>query len=634
MQAVSLAETKERVISNQSCIAYIIGQTDMEYINIIIDRVDSTNIFNMVESRPTDLSHLHTPVDQDLIDEYLGELHRLSKIANTYQIRDPAAPGELTAALRNAGETFYRQFFPVVLQEYLTQVRAAFLCFHVDPELRHIPFELLHDGQGFLADRMFMGKHSGTSARQSDNSERERLRVLIVADPAENLEWARLEGEQLYENLIAEVSPDRINLEYLAGRRVTKLKLLNAIQNHDIIHYSGHFHMDTTRPQESGWLLKDNRILRTREIARAGRAPLLVFSNSCLSAAIAEGQNENHIHDLAGAFLFAGIGNYIGTNWEIKDNHHSADFAMHFYRSIFEEKTVGEALYDARRFARVHYPPSDITWANYVLHGNPDTRIYRQAGHVTFDASRSQNHAFKIVDAYPLPIARNYEAYQVHALEAEGYPHNVAIPLRSLCKLFENTLLTVGAIVQGNFQYYELKALRYKEQNMDLREWTDLIYECIDVLRTLQRELVVQRLLESLLLHKDKIYRMLDLLTELEEENFKGDELETYHISLQFQLDNLLSDLAVLGRGQIVYVSPELEEILLLNGNQIRSISLEQFTSGRRGLRSQIEAERGHCCYFDRTVAVLFSLQPFLQYDQQSGEIFFASVQRSEFRVG
>ena len=346
----------------------------MEFFSIIIDRVNTTNVFNIIQGRlPTRETHLQTIVDDDLIAEFLTEIERISRISNSMSDAEAALlPVNVSTELRRIGETFFLQFFPDQIQDRLRNTERGSLFVHSDYKLRNIPWELLHDGNCFLADKFNMGKNISGYWRDINRTERERLNVLIIADPTEDLEWARQEGEGLFESLNAELSADRLDVQFMSGRRITKLNLLNALKNRDIIHYSGHLHYNKEQ-QESGWLLSGGKVLRAREIEKAGFSPFLVFSNSCFSSPVSgespNGQESSgsRFNDLAGAFLKAGIANYIGTNWEIVDNARTYDFAMNFYRSIFEEKTVGEALFESRNYARRNYPGYDLTWANYVF---------------------------------------------------------------------------------------------------------------------------------------------------------------------------------------------------------------------------------------------------------------------------
>lgn len=633
----------------------------MDFFSIIIDRVNSTNVFNMVQGRlPSRDTHLQTRVDDDLIQEFLQETERLSRIANSFEAggaapgpaaRSGAASVDVSGELRRMGETFFLQFFPEQIQERLRAARESFLFLHVDHRLRDIPWEILHTGQCFLADKFFLGKNIAGYWRDSTRSERDRLKMLIIADPTEDLEWARTEGEGLFESLNAEVSPDRLDVQFLSGRRITKLSLLNAIKDRDIIHYAGHMYYSKDQ-QESGWLLADGKVLRAREIEKAGVVPDLVFANSCLSFAAGQSADGglapdeagaqfsgeaatpaeatgtagdgpadfqqpggNVFNDLAGAFLRAGIHTYVGTNWEISDNIRTFEFALQFYRSIFEERSVGEALYEARRSARRMYESSDLTWARYSLHGNPMSRIYRQGGRRSFDASRNVLHARSVLESYPYDIAFEYSRF----LELTEGGEEPALSLESLWKVFENIMRVIGALIFGNANYLNVKVdAPDPERPPQLREYVDLVYAAMGRLRSLNMEVSPGRLLECMYLHRDTIDKFLDAREAWASGRLGEDYFDSYIVTYHYFIDNLLFDLAPLGRYQIVYLEGESGRARLLNGIEHRNIQVLPAEFEDTQLRSLIQENANRVCFYNSSRKILFSLEDSMDYDSET----------------
>lgn len=637
----------------------------MDFFSIIIDRVNSTNVFNMVQGRlPSRDTHLQTRVDDDLIQEFLQETERLSRISNSFETSATGANGlaagspgtygdygaasvDISGELRRMGETFFLQFFPEQIQERLRAAQESFLFLHVDHRLRDIPWEILHTGQCFLADKFFLGKNIAGYWRDSSRSEHDRLKMLIIADPTEDLEWARLEGEGLFESLNAEVSPDRLDVQFLSGRRITKLSLLNAIKDRDIIHYAGHMYYSKDQ-QESGWLLADGKVLRAREIEKAGVVPDLVFANSCLSfaaggeadagsseaagdgdrdsspnsgpvpgsAAEFAGTSGNVFNDLAGAFLRAGIHNYVGTNWEISDNIRTFEFALQFYRSIFEERSVGEALYEARRQARRLYESSDLTWARYSLHGNPMSRIYRQGGRRSFDASRNVLHARSVLETYPVSIARSYGEF----LELTEEGADAARSLESLWTVFESIMQVIGALVFGNSNYLNVKVdVPDAAQPPDLRNYVDLVYAAMSRLRSLNMEVSPGRLLECMYLHRDTIDKFLDAREAWATGQLGSDYFDSYIVTYHYFIDNLLFDLAPLGRYQLVYLDGESGRAWLLNGKEHRNIQVLPAEFEDPQLRELIRENANQVCFYNSSRKILFSLQNCIQFDPDTG---------------
>jgi len=595
----------------------------MDFISIIIDRVSSTNVFNIIQGRlPTRDTHLQTIVDDDLITEFLLEVSRLSSISNSLSdYGDIRVPIDISGELRRIGETFFQQFFPEQIQERLRASESGFLFLHVDHRLKNIPWELLHDGRCFLADKFYMGKNISGFWKENSRPERDRLRFLIIADPTEDLEWARIEGEGLYESLNAELSADRLDVQFVAGRRITKLSLLNLIKDRDIIHYAGHMFYSRDS-QESGWLLSDGKVLRAREIEKAGFSPDLVFSNSCLSSPVSpqgeqDAEEGSRFNDLAGAFLKAGICSYIGTNWEIKDNRKTYDFALNFYRAIFEEKSVGEALFEARQYARRSYPETDLTWANYVLHGNPLARIYRSSNRRTFDASRNILNARRVEESYPAPIASAYAKF-LELLE-EGM--SVQKSLLVLMDTFEKTLLVVGSIIFGNCAYLGMKSSGPVRKST--REWTDEIYRAMSDLKTLQFELAASGLVESMQLHRDSIYKLVGWLESYRSGEINTENQDSYLVTFQYLFDNLLTDLTSLRRYRILYIPFEGDDAVVLHGQKPERMRLLPAEFREPALMEMLERNRGGLCFFNSSKKVIFPLYPFMSYNPVNGEIGF-----------
>lgn len=604
----------------------------MDVVSIIIDRVDSTNVFNLIEGGlPTNNTHLQRPIDEDLIREFLSELEKYYRISNSINEGQRSLFSlDILSELRKIGEMFFRQFFPEEIQERLCELREGYLFFHTAHPLRHIPMELIHDGNSFLLDKFFIGKNSAGSWKHTEFKEMDRLRVLIIADPTEDLEWARREGETLFESLNAELSADRLDIEFQHGHRITKLNLLNSIKNKDIIHYSGHLHYDDN-PSNSGWLLSDNKVLRAREIEKAGISPHLVFSNSCLSSPLQHNENnqnkpnsmnnEIRMADLAKSFLKAGIGNYIGTNWEIKDSKLTHDFAMYFYRAIFQDCSVGEALFEARQHFRQIAPKNDLTWANYTLHGNPQTKIYRTAQRRTIDASRSQLNSKRIIEDYPTPIAKHYKIFLTSLEDKSTTPEE---RLNNLIQTFKFTLLMVGAIIFGNFRHLNFKGdLPRSDSPSTIREWVESIYHCIRNIQSLKIELAIPGLLECLYLHREPLYKLLDWSDKFDSNELREEDYEIHIVTFQYTFDNLIHDFSALSRHQVLYVHNNDREATLLRGIKSQTINILPPEFEEESLKNILERNSGKTCFYNNKKKVLFPIESFASYDPEEDYIHF-----------
>lgn len=445
-------------------------------LSLIIDRVGNVNIFNVLEDNlPVEESHIQSTLDDDLIFEYLGEVERLvhvsqSVLSNPNQILN----ADILQDLKVLGETFYQQFFPISIIEKLKNTTKHSIHFNIDPALALVPWELLHDGTSFLSDKFRIGKTIRGGLHRPTHQENRKIKMLIIADPTEDLPHAQKEGEVLFSVLSQKVPTHLLELEFIGGKQVTKLKLLSLIKDKHIIHYSGHLHFSDDS-LENGWLLSDGKVLKAREIKSTGIDTDLVFSNSCMSAkAAGKKLNTNIMNQYAGAFLTAGIKTFVGTNWEILDNERTIDFTVRFYTFLFSDKSVGESLFLSKEFARRNYHANDLTWANYALYGNPDFSL--------FVKERKNFHSAKILNPttvlefYPTPIAVAYSKF-INTSKSKSIDKN---NLLSLAKLFEAISQVVGMMVFSDHSAHAMnKSIpNNPDDAVSLRKWWELVYGC------------------------------------------------------------------------------------------------------------------------------------------------------------
>lgn len=317
------------------------------------------------------------------------------------------AGSETTAALARIGGLVFSHLLTEPARRRLRDAPPSELYLRLDERLVHVPWELCHDGEAFLLERFRIGRQVITGralpeprAAQPDSG---RLRVLVVADPTDDLPQAAAEGEQLC--ALLDDLPG-VDVTLLAGRNVRRVPLLGALQEHDAVHFAGHSHFDPAAPARSGWRLSDG-ILTAAEIARLSAPPFLVFSNSCHAGASAAWSLGGVGYDqdafgIGSAFLLAGVPNYVGTFWAVHDAE-SIAFATSYYRVLAESGTLGEALARARRSVLETFGAASHAWASYVLYGDPALRpllparaVARERGRGAGAAARAEEVRFEV----------------------------------------------------------------------------------------------------------------------------------------------------------------------------------------------------------------------------------------------
>ena len=147
---------------------------------------------------------------------------------------------------------------------------------------------------------------------------------------------------------------------------------------YDVIHYSGHAHFNLKKPDESGLLLAGQNVLIAQTIQRTLRGRPLVLLNACESGreVMVDGEvsyTASESEGLASSFILGGALGIIGTLWPIFDKG-AAEFASTFYEGLLAGQSLGEDVRLARLRVR-ESRPHDVTWASFVLYGDPTLSI-------------------------------------------------------------------------------------------------------------------------------------------------------------------------------------------------------------------------------------------------------------------
>lgn len=295
------------------------------------------------------------------------------------------AAGRTISDLKTAGRELLEELLTPEVITRLRSTASETLILEIDDQLVYIPWELLHDGDGFLCRRFNLGRTVTTRQRVASARRRkvgDALRMLIVADPRSDLDAAYSEGIKVRDDLMGR--EEQITIDLLSTK-VSGQYVRRIIGEYDIVHYSGHAEYDREYPSMSGWLMADGRWTAS-DISRLeadGAFPFMIFSNACHSGYSGswslDEASENEIFGLANAFLRAGATHYIGTFLEVLDSPGSV-FAVELYKALGENAPIGEAVRMARESLINLYGETNIIWTSYMLYGDPLYRISDESG--------------------------------------------------------------------------------------------------------------------------------------------------------------------------------------------------------------------------------------------------------------
>jgi class 3 adenylate cyclase/tetratricopeptide (TPR) repeat protein len=291
--------------------------------------------------------------------------------------------------LKGICKKLYDELIPKELQQFIQDNPAHTLMLRLDDSLGYFPWELLNDGQEFFCLKYNMGRLSSIQQEApalGDNQLRRTLRMLVVSDPREDLAATRTEGIAIHSDWNKSFRSQDTIL-HLWGQEATCELLRTRLQEYDFFHYAGHFEYDAHHPSASGLLLADGKfeVGRLLNQAKGGPLPCLVFTNACQSGRTTKSFSAEQVSSLANAFLLSGIRHYIGSTIDLFDRS-SAVFAEEFYRRLLKRQTIGEALRQARLESVRRYGEEVLTWASYVLYGDPTFQYFPQPPHETRQA--------------------------------------------------------------------------------------------------------------------------------------------------------------------------------------------------------------------------------------------------------
>ncbi|MCB0082504.1 MAG: CHAT domain-containing protein, partial [Caldilineaceae bacterium] len=343
------------------------------------DHVRATKLFATLAQEQTTAKQLNHQLDS------------IARLLNQLQLPGVGAPPQRSItdhdALLALGRLLYSNLFPAAIQQalHLLPPETSLLLATDEPA---IPWELAHDGTNYLGLTFNVGRQLLQPTLHPPPSQRHapKWATLFIGNPTDDLPETMRELEAIVE--LVEALPGVAPPMVLVRDRATKERILHELASgaYDLIHYSGHAHVDAHNHAESGLLLADNQRLTANEIARNLAGSPFIFLNGCESSRAAPDQQraattlaEGMTQSITTAFLRGGAKGVIGTIWPIPDQG-SHNFALSFYTHALRGETVGTALRLSRAKARTETLTSPL-WATYTLYGNPTEQLFAPQRH-------------------------------------------------------------------------------------------------------------------------------------------------------------------------------------------------------------------------------------------------------------
>lgn len=360
------------------------------FLNIIVNdkkirtRLSHSNsVYQQYEENEVEIEKIDTTIHE--INHYLTLVNALKESDSNYFTQ-----------LQGACQTLYFDLLGQRIKQYLKETLHKTLQLVIDETLLYVPWELLFDGQKFLFEQFAIGRqiesknemlihmHKGPETPTSP-IQKSQIRMLILADPTEDLEEAYKEGELIFKAFSEEKT---VLVEFHTSDAASINFLKKNLSHFDIVHYAGHVTYNSSQPEKSGWILSDG-IFSITDIKNMGcgnlHMPALIFCNACQSGFIEKASPQDPSYyshflneQLFPVFMSAGVKYYIGTFSLISDKY-AKNIGLEFYRQLLQGgNSIGESLKKARKTFKEKLGTKSFSWTNYVLYGAPDCYIIQE----------------------------------------------------------------------------------------------------------------------------------------------------------------------------------------------------------------------------------------------------------------
>lgn len=292
-----------------------------------------------------------------------------------HRIRDDAYSLQL-GELREIGGLMFDTYLPVEVQQSIASTALPLV---VETNDSSLPWELAHDRSDFVSCRIPLSRNlkEGYSFKKEPGTiPVTRLNALLIANPTEDLPAAEREVHRINEVLTSAGAL----VDILVKSEASSLNILQKLRSgkYNVIHYSGHAAFNPQKSSQSHLVCANSTPLFAEQIERILQGNPLVFLDACHSGAITSTASGTQIgtlqEGLIASFLRKGAVACIGALWAV-DDELAAELAVHFYQSIADGATIGEALRIARTQIRKQDAHSISPYA-FAMYGDPMYKLF------------------------------------------------------------------------------------------------------------------------------------------------------------------------------------------------------------------------------------------------------------------
>ncbi len=362
-----------------------------------ITRTDNTYRFRLELSDSPGTTGTESSVEitsevRERLRRALQSVAQLTQSQTQAETRRPSLKfGTANDALLTLGTFLFDAMVPPAIQDILHRLDGSLIIQNNTPE---IPWEVLYDSSvkpgRFLCQSLSIGRqlprngeypstrpvaYPERATRRLAKREPHGLSILFLVNPTGERIMAEEEVATLCTSL-----PESVMRGILYRQQVNQLEMRMRVNAESplVLHYAGPQPQTTPNGEISlalaGNSRLDNGTLETL-FQNLPRPPLVFLSNYEAESTRngSQQEREEQVDHLARVLMTAGAGSVLALRWPVHTLR-IREFAILFYQELADGVSLGEAVRRARLSMSQRHP-EDISWAAFVLYGDPSQRL-------------------------------------------------------------------------------------------------------------------------------------------------------------------------------------------------------------------------------------------------------------------
>jgi len=314
-------------------------------------------------------------VKKSVIDDiYEACLELVEQSIYTRGERDGSSREQTGQELRTLGLALFQALFEAECDRFKQFIAESgdldSIAFEIERDLAYLPFEVINDGNDFLALKAPIGRRILSDETESTEiAVGKPYSVLVVGDPTED-PLIRTDIEKEIDSIRNVFRKRGIRLRIEVGTTVDEKYLLTNLPSTTIFHFTGHGSISDD-PDHVGIQIARDSVISGKTLSGLQEPPLIVFLNMC-TASWREAWRSSV--GLIETLLRRGTLCCIATLWDVRSQTASL-LSSNFYRYLLSGSSLGEALRLARLDVIRQNGIADLSWAAYALYGDPAIRL-------------------------------------------------------------------------------------------------------------------------------------------------------------------------------------------------------------------------------------------------------------------